>query len=116
MDDLRGNISTEQYLNSILSILDPSYKNITTSQVFYIVLPDNETTNSTTNTTTNETTNSTTNETTNSTTKTVIMNKKNIGDAVLEGIEQALGSGTVQESSSSSSKVDVTVILGRDYN
>ena len=54
--------------------------------------------------------------TTNSTTKTVIMNKKNIGDAVLEGIEQALGSGTVQESSSSSSKVDVTVILGRDYN
>ena len=53
---------------------------------------------------------------TNTTTKTVIMNKKNIGDAVLEGIEQALDIGTVQESSSSSSKVDVTVILGRDYN
>ena len=53
---------------------------------------------------------------TNTTTKTVIMNKKNIGDAVLEGIEQALGSGTVQDSTSSSSKVDVTVILGRDYN
>ena len=53
---------------------------------------------------------------TNTTTKTVIMNKKNIGDAVLEGIEQALGSGTVQESNSRSSKVDVTVILGRDYN
>ena len=53
---------------------------------------------------------------TNTTTKTVIMNKKNIGDAVLEGIEQALGSGTVQESNSRSSKVDVTIILGRDYN
>ena len=53
---------------------------------------------------------------TNTTTKTVIMNKKNIGDAVLEGIGQALDIGTVQESSSSSSKVDVTVILGRDYN
>ena len=53
---------------------------------------------------------------TNTTTKTVIMNKKNIGDAVLEGIEQALGSGTVQDSTSSSSKVDVTIILGRDYN
>lgn len=53
---------------------------------------------------------------TNTTTKTVIMNKKNIGDAVLEGIEQALDVGTVQDSESSSSKVDVTVILGRDYN
>ena len=53
---------------------------------------------------------------TNTTTKTVIMNKKNIGDAVLEGIEQVLNTGTIQDSSSSSSKVDVTVILGRDYN
>ena len=44
------------------------------------------------------------------------MNKKNIGDAVLEGIEQVLNTGTIQDSSSSSSKVDVTVILGRDYN
>ena len=54
--------------------------------------------------------------TTNTTTKTIIMNKKNIGDAVLEGIEQALNTGTIQDSTSSSSKVDVTVILGRDYN
>ena len=54
--------------------------------------------------------------TTNTTTKTVIMNKKNIGDAVLEGIEQTLNAGTVQDSESSSSKVDVTIILGRDYN
>ena len=53
---------------------------------------------------------------TNTTTKTVIMNKKNIGDAVLEGIEQVLNTGTIQDSSSSSSKVDITVILGRDYN
>ena len=54
--------------------------------------------------------------TTNTTTKTIIMNKKNIGDAVLEGIEQALNVGTIEDSQSSSSKVDVTVILGRDYN
>ena len=53
---------------------------------------------------------------TNTTTKTIIMNKKNIGDAVLEGIEQALNVGTIEDSQSSSSKVDVTVILGRDYN
>ena len=55
-------------------------------------------------------------DTTNTTTKTVIMNKKNIGDAILEGIEQVLNVGTIQESQSSSSKVDVTVILGKDYN
>lgn len=54
--------------------------------------------------------------TTNATSKTVIMNKKNIGDAVLEGIEQTLDVGMVEDSQSSSSKVDVTVILGRDYN
>ena len=54
--------------------------------------------------------------TTNATSKTVIMNKKNIGDAVLEGIEQTLDVGIVEDSQSSSSKVDVTVILGRDYN
>ncbi len=54
--------------------------------------------------------------TTNTTTKTIIMNKKNIGDAILEGIEKTLEVGTVQDSESSSSKVDVTIILGRDYN
>ena len=52
---------------------------------------------------------------TNTTSKTVIMNKKNVSGAVLEGIEQILTVGTVQDSTSSSSKVDVTVILGRDY-
>ena len=54
--------------------------------------------------------------TTNTTAKTVVMNKKNIGDAVLEGIEQTLDAGIIEYSQSSSSKVDVTVILGRDYN
>ncbi len=53
--------------------------------------------------------------TTNTTAKTVIMNKKNIGDAVLEGIEQTLDVGILEDSQSSSSKVDVTIILGRDY-
>ena len=52
---------------------------------------------------------------TNTTSKTVIMNKKNVSGAVLEGIEQTLTVGTAQDSTSSSSKVDVTVILGKDY-
>ena len=52
----------------------------------------------------------------NTTSKTIIMNKKNIGDAILEGIEQTLEIGMIEESNASTSKVDVTVILGRDYN
>ena len=52
----------------------------------------------------------------NTTSKTIIMNKKNIGDAILEGIEQTLETGMIEESNASTSKVDVTVILGRDYN
>ena len=52
---------------------------------------------------------------TNTTSKTVIMNKKNVSGAVLEGIEQTLTVGTAQDSTSSSSKVDVTIILGKDY-
>ena len=53
---------------------------------------------------------------TNTTSKTIIMNKKNVSGAVLEGIEQTLEVGTIEETTSSSSKVDVTIILGRDYN
>ena len=53
---------------------------------------------------------------TNTTSKTIIMNKKNISGAVLEGIEDSIGIGTVEDTESSSSKVDVTIILGRDYN
>ena len=52
----------------------------------------------------------------NTTSKTIIKNKKNIGDAILEGIEQTLETGMIEESNASTSKVDVTVILGRDYN
>lgn len=54
--------------------------------------------------------------TTNTTSKTIIMNKKNIGDAILEGIEQTLGIGNIEESTSNSSKVDITIILGKDYS
>lgn len=44
------------------------------------------------------------------------MNKKNVSGAVLEGIENTIGIGTIEDTESSSSKVDVTIILGRDYN
>ena len=53
---------------------------------------------------------------TNTTSKTIIMNKKNVSGAVLEGIENTIGIGTIEDTESSSSKVDVTIILGRDYN
>lgn len=53
---------------------------------------------------------------TNATTKTVIMNKKNISGAILEGIENTIEIGEVEDSYSDSSKVDVVIILGRDYN
>ena len=53
---------------------------------------------------------------TNTTSKTIIMNKKNVSGAVLEGIENTMGIGTIEDTESSSSKVDVTIILGRDYN
>ena len=46
----------------------------------------------------------------------IIMNKKNVSGAVLEGIENTIGIGTIEDTESSSSKVDVTIILGRDYN
>lgn len=52
---------------------------------------------------------------TNSTPKTTIVNKKEVKDTLLKNIEEALGKGTVQESQSSSSKVDITIIIGKDY-
>ena len=53
--------------------------------------------------------------TTNSTAKTVIINKKSTKDTLVKNIQEVLGLGSVQDSQSSSSKVDVTVIIGKDY-
>ena len=53
--------------------------------------------------------------TTNSTSKTTIINKKDAADTILENIKTILGMGTISNSQSSSSKADVTVVIGRDY-
>ena len=53
--------------------------------------------------------------TTNTTAKSIVINKKNVSDTLLDNIKIMLGVGTVQNSQSTSSKVDVTIILGKDY-
>ena len=53
--------------------------------------------------------------TTNATSKTSIINKKKVNNTYLTGIKELLGIGTIQNSQSSSSKVDVTIIIGKDY-
>ena len=52
---------------------------------------------------------------TNATSKTTIINKQNAADTILTNIEQVLGVGDIQNSEPSSSKVDVTIVLGKDY-
>ena len=52
---------------------------------------------------------------TNTTTKTTIINKKDVSDTLIQQIQNIVGSRTVQNSTSSSSKVDLTVIIGTDY-
>lgn len=55
---------------------------------------------------------------TNTTAKTTIINKKDVNEAILNNIEQILGTGIISSTTSSettSSKVGVTIILGKDY-
>ena len=52
---------------------------------------------------------------TNTTAKTTIINKKNVKEALLKNMKDVLGTGTIENSESSSSKVDVTIIIGKDY-
>ena len=52
---------------------------------------------------------------TNTTTKTTIINKKDVKDIILSNMKDVLGTGTISNSQSSSSKVDVTIIIGKDY-
>ena len=55
--------------------------------------------------------------TTTSTSKTVIANKKDVSTTAMNSIKEAVGSGTISDSSTggSSSKADVTIIIGKDY-
>lgn len=52
---------------------------------------------------------------TNTTQKTTINNKKNVKETLLKNMKDAIGAGIVESSESSSSKVDVTIIIGKDY-
>ena len=53
--------------------------------------------------------------TTNTTPKTTIINKKNADDTILENLKLILGTGEIEKSQSTSSKVDITIVLGKDY-
>ena len=55
--------------------------------------------------------------TTTSTSKTVIANKKDVSTTIMNNIKEIVGAGTISDSSSggSSSKADVTIIIGKDY-
>ena len=55
-------------------------------------------------------------KTTTSTAKTTIINKTGVDEKFTDNIKEELGVGTVSTSSVSSSKVDITIIIGRDYN
>ncbi len=52
---------------------------------------------------------------TNTTSKTTIINKKNVKDTFLKNIKEVIGTGSIQTSESSSSKVDIIIIIGKDY-
>lgn len=53
--------------------------------------------------------------TTNATSKTTIIDKKEVNNTNLQEIKNVLETGVIQNSQSSSSKVDVTIIVGKDY-
>lgn len=53
--------------------------------------------------------------TTNSTKRTSIINKKDVTETELKNIKDDIGVGAISSSKSSSSKVDVTIIIGTDY-
>ena len=54
--------------------------------------------------------------TTTTTSKTVIANKKDVSTTTMNNIKEAIGTGTISSSAGgSSSKVDVTIVIGKDY-
>jgi LCP family protein required for cell wall assembly len=52
---------------------------------------------------------------TNSTSQTTIVNKKDVSNTLLKNMKDVIGIGNIESSESSSSKVDVTIIIGKDY-
>lgn len=52
---------------------------------------------------------------TNTTAKTTIINKKDVRETILKNVKDVIGTGTIEASESVSSKVDVTIIIGKDY-
>ena len=54
--------------------------------------------------------------TTTSTAKTTIINKTDVDTQFTDNIKEVLGVGNVSTSSVSSNKVDITIIIGKDYN
>ena len=52
---------------------------------------------------------------TNTTAKTTIINKKEVNDTLIKNMKDVIGAGDISKSQSSSSKVDVTIIIGKDY-
>lgn len=52
---------------------------------------------------------------TNTTAKTTIINKKDVRETILKNVKDVMGTGTIEASESVSSKVDVTIIIGKDY-
>ena len=53
--------------------------------------------------------------TTTITNKTTIINKKSISDDSMNDLKSILGTGIVSNSTSSTSNVDVTIVIGKDY-
>ena len=47
--------------------------------------------------------------------KTIITNKKNVADSDLNDIKEILGTGSISTSKSSTSLVDVSVVIGKDF-
>lgn len=52
---------------------------------------------------------------TNKTSRTVIINQKYIDNNILEEIKQTLGKGDISNSASSTSKYDISIVIGSDY-
>ena len=52
---------------------------------------------------------------TNTTSKTTIINKKDVRETILKNMKDVIGIGTIETSETTSSKVDVTIIIGKDY-
>ena len=48
--------------------------------------------------------------------KTILTNKKEVEDNILQDIADTLGVGSISNNTNLSSKVDITIIIGTDFN